>query len=83
MLLFSPLIAWCLVKPEELEPEVVESGATVLELTLALVVSITRPLFGDLFLRISSSTQSAGVGGTGPSEEAILAPGLLVGGDFV
>lgn len=73
---FSPLTAWALAKPEELEPEF--DSAAVLELTLD--VSICKPRLGDLPLpTISSSTQPAGVGGTGPSDD--IGPGLLVGGE--
>lgn len=46
-------------------------------------MSITSPLFGDLAPRMSSSTQPAGVGGTGPKDEAIVAAGLLVGGETI
>ena len=68
ILLGSPFIAWCLVSPDELDPEF-DSGAAALDATL-LEVSITRPLFGDFPLReTSSSTHPAGVGGTGPSVE--------------
>lgn len=66
MLFGSPFTAWCLVKPDELEPEF-DSTFAVLELTLE--VSIWRPLFGDFALLMSSSTQPAGVGGIGPNEE--------------
>lgn len=53
-------------------------SAAVLEPTLD--VSICRPRLGDLPRKdISSSTQPAGVGGTGPSED--IGPGRLVGGD--
>lgn len=64
MVLGSPFTACVLAKPEELDPEL--DSVTVLELTLE--VSIVSPLFGDLPLTaISSSTQPAGVGGTGPN----------------
>ena len=66
MLFGSPLNAPALAKPEELEPELESAPATVLE--LALDVSIVSPRFGDFPLpKISSSTQPAGVGGTGQS----------------
>lgn len=74
----SPLTALFLTRPEELEPELDSAPATVLELTLD--VSMVSPLFGDLPLpAISSSTQPAGVGGTGPSVD--IGGGLRVGGD--
>ena len=74
----SPLTALFLTRPEELEPELDSAPATVLELILD--VSIVRPLFGDLPLpAISSSTQPAGVGGTGPNVD--IGGGLRVGGD--
>lgn len=75
-MLFPPLTARARAKPEELEPEL-GSGA-ILELTFD--VSINSPRFGDFALPArSSSTQPAGVGGTGPN--AGIAPGLLVGGE--
>ena len=79
ILLGSPLTARDLAKPEELDPELDES-ATVLEPILAtLEVSMRR--FGDLPPpAISSSTQPAGVGGTGPNLEI---GGLRVGGDII
>lgn len=71
----SPLIAWFLAKPEELDPEL--DSPTVLELTLD--VSIVSPRFGDLPRpEMSSSTQPAGVGGTGPNVD--IGPGRRVGG---
>jgi hypothetical protein len=64
------------LRPEELEPEL--DSAAVLELILD--VSIVSPLLGDLPLpERSSSTQPAGVGGTGPNVD--IGPGLRVGGD--
>lgn len=79
----SPFIAWCLVRPDALEPEL-DSAAAELDATL-LEVSITRPLFGDLPLpEALSSTQPAGVGGTGPSVELeYVVFGRLVGGDVI
>jgi hypothetical protein len=65
MLLGSPRTARALVNPDELPPDIEDSAATVLELTLE--VSMCNPMFGDFDLTvISSSTQPAGVGGTGP-----------------
>jgi len=79
----SPLEARLLVSPEELDPEV-DSAATVLDVTLD--VSICRDPSGDLDLEgpafgtaKSSSTQPAGVGGTGPKFDT--GPSLRVGGD--
>jgi hypothetical protein len=64
ILLGSPLTAWALASPEELDPELFESR-TVLEVILD--VSIWSPRLGDLPLTDkSSSIQPAGVGGTGP-----------------
>ena len=64
------------MRPDELEPEL--ESAAVLELILD--VSIVSPLLGDLPLpEMSSSTQPAGVGGTGPRVD--IGPGLRVGGD--
>lgn len=72
----SPLTACALAKPDELDPEL--DSAAVLELTLE--VSMWSPRFGDLPLpAMSSSTQPAGVGGTGPNVD--IGPGLLVGGE--
>jgi len=83
MLFGSPFMAWCLAKPDVLEPEL-ESGAAELDATL-LEVSITSPLFGDLpLLEASSSTHPAGVGGTGPRVEfEYVVFGRLVGGDVM
>lgn len=73
---FSPLTACALAKPEELDPEL-DSAAVLLP---TLDVSMCRPRLGDLPRReISSSTQPAGVGGTGPKED--IGPGLRVGGE--
>ena len=78
ILLGSPLTALFLARPEELEPELDSVPGTVLEPILD--VSIVSPLFGDLPLpAISSSTQPAGVGGTGPNVD--IGGGLRVGGD--
>ena len=82
MLLPSPLTAGCLLRPDELDPEF-DSCAAELDAILIAEVSITSPLFGDLAPRTSSSTQPAGVGGTGPNEETKLAGGLLVGGETI
>jgi hypothetical protein len=80
MLFGSPLTALFLTSPDELEPELDSAPATVLELTLD--VSIVSPLFGDLPLpAISSSTQPAGVGGTGPNVD--IGGGLRVGGEVI
>lgn len=77
MLFGSPLTALFLARPEELEPEL-DSPAAVLELMLD--VSIVSPGFGDLPLpATSSSTQPAGVGGTGPSVD--IGGGRRVGGE--
>ena len=83
MLFGSPFIAWCLVRPDALEPEL-DSAAAELDATL-LEVSMTRPLLGDLpLLEASSSTHPAGVGGTGPNIEVeCVVFGRLVGGDVM
>ncbi len=81
MLFGSPLIARALDNPEVLDPEL-DSGLSILELTLELEVSMDNPGFGDLPLPdgiASSSVQPAGVGGTGPSDD--IGPGLRDGGD--
>ena len=69
ILLDSPLTWFALAKPAELDPEwdsVVVFEAAV-DATLGVDVSIVRPGFGDLPRPArSSSTQPAGVGGTGP-----------------
>jgi hypothetical protein len=80
MLFGSPLTALFLANPEELEPEFDSAPAAVLELILD--VSMVSPRFGDLPLpAIFSSTQPAGVGGTGPKVD--IRGGLLVGGDVI
>lgn len=78
MLFGSPLTALFLANPEEFEPEFDSTPAPLLEVTLD--VSMLSPLLGDLPLpAISSSTQPAGVGGTGPRFD--IGGSLRVGGD--
>lgn len=80
MLFGSPLLAGVRVNPDALDPEF-DSVLCILEFTLE--VSICNSGCGDLPLParfISSSTQPAGVGGTGPKFD--MGPGLLVGGDI-
>lgn len=76
----SPLTAPALLNPEDVDPEL-DSGMLALEFALEVIleVSMVRPLLGDLPLpEGSSSTQPAGVGGTGPKVD--IGCGLRVGG---
>ena len=64
----SPRTAWALANPDELDPELDRSVGAV---DVAFDVSIWSPPLGDLPLfDRSSSTQPAGVGGTGPKVES-------------
>jgi hypothetical protein len=79
MLLGSPLTALFLPRPAELDPEVDSTPPT--ELEPILDVSMVKPLVGGPPLpATSSSTQPAGVGGTGPSADA--GGGRRVGGEM-
>lgn len=78
MLFDSPLTCFALAKPAVLDPEF--DSLAVLE--LILVVSILSSRFGERPLPdTSSSTQPAGVGGTGPRFDIV--PGLRVGGETI
>jgi hypothetical protein len=83
MLFGSPRTARALLKPDEPPPELEDSGAA--ELELGLEVSSRRVLLEEFPLdEESSSTQPAGVGGTGPRVETARVeawPGRRVGGD--
>lgn len=91
MLFGSPLTAPVLLRPEEapppeVVPEVDDSGAAMLELVLD--VSMWRVLLEEFppLDEESSSTQPAGVGGTGPRDETaseLECPGRRVGGDVI
>lgn len=80
---FSPRTAPVLARlpPDGLDPGVADSGGCAVELD-ELDVSTLRPACAARFACCrSSSTQSAGVGGTGPSAVIPFGGGLLVGGD--
>jgi hypothetical protein len=88
MLLGSPRTAPARVSPDDAGPPELASGPPVAALELAeLDVSICSAVLLDEFPprdELSSSTQPAGVGGTGPSDETANEaelPGRRVGGD--
>jgi hypothetical protein len=89
ILLESPLTWLDLARPEEPDPEL--DSAVVVDGTVeaTLEVSIVSPLLGDFPRPVtSSSTQPAGVGGTGPKFDdgpklVLSCGGLLVGGDTI
>lgn len=67
MLLDSPLTAPVLVRPDDLDPEF---DSSIVHVDPVLEVSMTSGRFGDLPREAAfSSTQPAGVGGTGPSAD--------------
>lgn len=82
---FSPRTAPARVNPAELEPEADSSVVCVLEAALALSVSIVNPAAAGVLGRTPgvSSTQLAGVGGTGPRAAIPLGGGRRVGGAIV
>lgn len=81
---FSPLTAPALASwaPAELDPDVEDSGTPELVALDALAVSTLRLGWPGRFGRCrSSSTQSAGVGGTGPRAATPPGGGRRVGGE--
>lgn len=79
-----PRTAPCLDNPAELDPDNDSSVLSSL-LLAALEVSIVRPEAADPLTSTSgvSSTQLAGVGGTGPNAVTPLGGGRLVGGAMI
>lgn len=81
MLLGSPRTARVLARPDELLPDVDSLGGGE---KAVVDVSIVSPRFGDLPRDArSSSTQPAGVGGTGPRVDIDIFWGRRVGGEVM